>query len=536
FTELDEIRKTIDVVLAKRREIYDKARKALTTRYGAEIANVWQRTTSKTAVLDVEFDTSGQAGTRLLTALLRDGDFDGLLTSPSKAVTFNAALLTHETRRKSTMQVALPKLSFKTEHANTSLAGVSVHEEGGRLLLYQADAKDVVSDTRRRYRSSLTMGLTTAVTVGSGTDLRIHGQDRATWSYQLLHARAAMQRGELEMYTRPFLEQYMKDRFGAQERWSQWYAEFDQTVDGLLSNGPDQFGDTLLSIEATIPAAALFAWMHPQPNMPAASKAVSRAIQSALKAIIPFYHLQDPTRLAQNPSAAALLVWAAIPPTTSARIDRSRLILDDGKSAYWDHQDRNLRRALARRPIVAATLGQQFVPIRLRLQELGLGREAAFFTANEVPDWISAATSDTGDQFLLHLCQFEALVVQKALDALKNMQAFVALKDKTPSKAIDRLADFGADITETFNKLASQTVFAQAPVRVVTQGVFLDASRALAAMSGTVSAPMTASGMLTVTVLKPESDRKFQIAQFLSGETPDADDVLVEQRLVSVSQ
>ena len=61
-------------------------------------------------------------------------------------MTFNAALLTHETRRKSTMQVALPKLSFKTEHANTSLAGVSVHEDGGRSLLYQADAKDVVSE------------------------------------------------------------------------------------------------------------------------------------------------------------------------------------------------------------------------------------------------------------------------------------------------------------------------------------------------------------------------------------------------------
>ena len=97
-------------------------------------------------------------------------------------------------------------------------------------------------------------------------------------------------------------------------------------------------------------------------------------------------------------------------------------------------------------------------------------------------------------------------------------------------------AVIGADITQTFNKLASQTVFAQAPVRVVTQGVFLDASRALAAMSGTVSAPMTASGMLTVTVLKPEADRKFSIAQFLSGETPAAEDILVEQRLVSVSQ
>ena len=51
----------------------------------------------------------------------------------------------------------------------------------------------------------------------------------------------AMQRGELEMYTRPFLEQYMRDRFGAQERWSQWYAELDKELGLQWTRPPQQF-------------------------------------------------------------------------------------------------------------------------------------------------------------------------------------------------------------------------------------------------------------------------------------------------------
>ena len=153
-----------------------------------------------------------------------------------------------------------------------------------------------------------------------------------------------------------------------------------------------------------------------------------------------------------------------------------------------------------------------------------------------MPDWISAAMSATGDALFSHLCQFESNVVRKAADALKNMQAFQALKDTTPSRAIDRLADFAADITQTFNRLASHTVFADAPVRVVTQSVFLDASRALAATSDGVTDAMTPTGMLTLTVLKPRAERSFVIDRFLAGEVPAAADVLLEQRLVSVGR
>jgi hypothetical protein len=164
------------------------------------------------------------------------------------------------------------------------------------------------------------------------------------------------------------------------------------------------------------------------------------------------------------------------------------------------------------------------------LLELGLHNQASFFTAKEVPDWIAAAALDTGDIFLLHLCQFEALVVEKAVDALENMQAFVSLKSTSPSKAIDRLAEFAADITMAFNKLGGETVFAKAPVRTVTQGIFLDASRALAEIPSA-----GVSGMLTLTVLKPAADRTFKIDDFLAGKTPPSDEVLLEQRLVSVS-
>jgi hypothetical protein len=527
FEHVEEVRKTIQVLLSKRQEVFEKAQKALTSRYGAEIAGLWRRTTSKTAVLDVEFDTSDSSGAALLSSLLADGEIDRLLTSTSNAVTFHAALLTHEARRSSTLPVTLPRTRFTVEHVSQTLASVSVVEDGGRVLLYDATASDIVTDTRRRYRSSLTVGLSAAVAAGAGNDLRVHGEDRGSWSYQLLHAAPRMRRGELEMYTHPFLDTFMQDRFGRPEQWSTWYTELDQTVEGLLTNGPNEFGDVLLAMETSVPAEALTAWMRPQPNLLAASRDVSLAIQKALKAIVPFYYFQDSSKLFQNASAAALFVWSAMPPTTSARLEGSQLIRGEGKSTYWDHRDRPLRRALGNNSLVSAALAERFVAIRERLQELGLADRIKSFTKDEVPSWMDMAVSNTGDLFLEHLCQFESMVVEKAVDALEHMQAFLSLKETEPSRAIDRLADFGADITLAFNKLSADTVFARAPLQTVTQGVFLDASRALSAVGG------TARGMLTLTVLKPADQRTFKIEEFLAGKTPPREDVLLEQRLVS---
>ncbi|MDH4066519.1 MAG: hypothetical protein OEW19_19115, partial [Acidobacteriota bacterium] len=392
FAAVDEVRRAVRVVMDKQADMYREARKALTTRYGAEIADVWQRTTSNTALLDVEFDTSSPEGAELLTAVVRDGDINRLLASDSAALRFHAAVMSHELKRSGTLSVSLPTLAFRAEHANTSLASVSVEEDAGRLLLYHVDASDVVTNTRRRYRSSLSIALTDAVAVGGDRDLRVHSSAEATWAYELRHARAGLRRGELEMYTRPFLDAYMRDRFGEPQQWSQWYTELDHTVEGLLANGPDQFGDVLLSLQVSIPGRALGAWLTSSLDQTQASQRLSRAIQRSLKTVIPHYYCQDEEHLIQNAASAALLAWAATPATTSSRAVRNTVVFDDrAKSFYWDWPNRIVRRAQCERGVVAAVLGQQFVAIRQRLIELGRHRQAAFFDASEVPDWIRAA-------------------------------------------------------------------------------------------------------------------------------------------------
>jgi len=75
------------------------------------------------------------------------------------------------------------------------------------------------------------------------------------------------------------------------------------------------------------------------------SKEISKSLQAALKTLIPFSYFQDPDRLQQDAAAAALLVWASIPPCSSARLDGDGLILNETEKdyVYWDFPDPDLR-------------------------------------------------------------------------------------------------------------------------------------------------------------------------------------------------
>ena len=284
------------------------------------------------------------------------------------------------------------------------------------------------------------------------------------------------------MYTRPFLRIH-RGSLRSAGALEQRYAESDQTVDGLLSNGPDQFGDTLLSMEATIPAAAL-SWMHPQPDMPLRRRLCREPFQRALKAIIPFYHFRIPVASSRTRGAAALLVWAAIPPTTSAVNHCFLAILDDGQSAYWDDEDRGLRRALAGHPIrggdsrcasscrfaCATGLSRAWEDARRHSSPRTKCR-----TGYPPPGRIRATS-------LLHLLSVRGAGRAEGAGCPEQHAGLPGVEGQGAVEG-DRLAcGLRCRHHRDLQKLASQTVFAQAPVCVVTQGVFLDASRALAAM------------------------------------------------------
>src|SRR6185503_9661447 len=104
-------------------EIYDKAKAALHSRYGAEVAATWQRTNASTAVVDAVFDTADADARDLLKDVLTAGDsgLDGLLTKPLPSVQINGAVLTHELTRKSTLEITLPRFNFQTQSVTTAL-------------------------------------------------------------------------------------------------------------------------------------------------------------------------------------------------------------------------------------------------------------------------------------------------------------------------------------------------------------------------------------------------------------------------------
>ena len=531
FKDLGEIKNAINLVVSKRQEVYDKARKALNSSYGLEAAATWNRTSASTAVIDAVFDLSDPAAAQLLQAVMhgKKKSFDELLTNAMPSVHLNFAVLSHELTRKSSLEVSLPLFNFQTQSVTTALANVQPEDDSGRVLLYDATGTNIVS-VRNKFGSSLSVTIAAVVasagSAASFPDLRIHSTKSNSWSYRLLYAKSTMKREELEAITRPFLAQYMSEQFAHGTSLSAWYNMLESTAESLLHNGPEVYGDVCASFEVTLPGETLSAWTQRLDNVPATAKLVSIAIQQALKKSLPFFYLNDIGKLGNLANSAPLLAWASIPP--AVKFNGSTFSATAGKDVFWDHVDIARRQAAATHPETAANLRVRLPELQLRLEEAGLHRVVPFYQDNQAPQILAAATDEFGDVLLESLLTFESDVVFKADRALKDMQKFLGSASKSPSKAVVRLAEFAADITTAFNQLIGKNAFADlSSFRAVAQVVFAEASRAL---SGVTAQPRA---MLTLEILNASPPRTFQLSDFLKGELPASVDVAVAQRLVS---
>ena len=529
FADLEEVRQSIHLVLGKRAEVYAKVRKALHSRYALDLTETWQQATTRTALLDVTFDTSKDDARALLAGVVRDAEVDRLMATPSGAVDIRSAVLTHELTRRAVVDVSLPYFASHTESFNTSLARVSAEDDGGRVLMYDATGADDVV-VRNRFRSSLSVSIGAVVPAGQSAlpDLRVHSTGGSTWSYTLRHGRDRMRRAELEAVTRPFIAQYMASQFNDGTSIGDWYDGLDRTVESVLANGPDEFGDVLATMEVTMPAETLGAWMVPVADVTQASQRVSKAIQAALKRVLPFYYLTDVSRLHTLSSSAALLGWASIRPSTGVTIDGDRLVFDEGRQVFWDHRDPDLRRRMVLNSISRQNLMMRLPSLRRRLEDAGMHRDVEFYEDSQANSLLSTAAG-AGDELLRNLLTFESAVAVTAAEAVVDIQGFLAAASSSPSRAIARLAEFAAGITTSFNKLAGDSVFADVSFRAVSQVVFAEASRAL---DPRALAPPRA--MLALAVLRPDPARTFRVADFLDGGIPPDSDVALAQHLVSL--
>jgi len=521
FEDLDKVKDTIHAVLRKRQEIFEKARQALTRRYDFDVAFNFQKTTTRTALLDVTFDPS-QSDAKLLLAEVLGGTLDNLLTKSVAGVSIRNAVLTHQITRQSSISVQMPFYSSKTTNLTDSLAQVSAQEDGGRVLFYELKASDKV--IKNRLQSQLAVAASLPMRIGDG--VRQHGPAATDWSYQFVQIAPRVRRPELERQIAPMVLEYFPNHFpGGPASLSTFLTDFDRAVEDVLGHPTDEFGDLLLSLEVSLPGSALSAWFQSRTKeqVKLAARQISIRAQRSLQRLIPFYYLRDLDKLHQNLETSPLLVFAALPTLNEFQIDGDRMIPGDGP--IWDVIDPAKRAFMVSRAATVSTLGTFLAEHRARLIAAGRLPQANFFRPEEVGDFLSGVSNHSNFVNLLILA---SKIAHGAEDALKDLIGFEAEAATRPSKAIERLAEFGAEVVSTFNRDLS-SVYGGDLLRPLGSMIFLEAAAAL----DPSIANARPNALLAMTVLKDQ--REFKMEDFLQNKRPKASDIAIQQRLVGAN-
>ncbi|MBZ5552136.1 MAG: hypothetical protein LAO21_05400 [Acidobacteriia bacterium] len=515
LARLDEIRKTMHLVLDKGQEFFDASLKALTRTYGVQFNAAFQSSTSRTALLDIVFDF-GVTGSLDAFRQALSGKFDTLLIERRPGITLNVATLTHQIQRNTHVEINFPFFECSLDHINTALAKVNaVEAEEGRLLLYELDAEDVVTSKNRR-NSRLAVG--GYLKVGNN-QVRVHSTAPLSYSYTFRQAKKGMRRADLLFQLKPYVASYFPDVFAssagtAGDPFLMWIDALDKVADPEASPGSDNFGNTLISLEVSVPGVVASAWLKASPDKNSPQyRDVSLRLQSKLKHLIPFYYFQNLKNYGNIEPAGVLLVYAAMPAWAPP---------DD---VYWDFQDGEKRKSLVGSQQTSQNLRILLQSVHDLLAETpGMGVTAGFFKPDQAPRLQKDAVEGMNDVLLTGLLAVEASTARGARDAAVALARFLQEAGTRPSDAVATLASFGSKITETFNDRI-KSVYGGDAVRPLGSMVFLEAASIFDPTAAQTKA------ILDLIVVKQQSE--FNLPDFLTGTIPPKSEMLVQQRLVS---
>lgn len=522
--DLKDIQKAIKTLDTKVGEYYKTGVQALTKRYSLEFAATYQQATTDTALLDVSFDLSKPDAATLYAEVAGGSNLDHLLTQATDGVTLTQATLTHDLNRRSTLDLHMPFFDFTRTHVNDAMVSLTAEDQGGRLLLYQIDAKDTVT-VANRTASQLSVLASLKVVDGKpqlDTDASI--------AYEMKQVKVDMRPLDLEARTVPFIHQYLNDQFGGGDASIRsFYTDLDAALTAATHNQSNHLGDMAVSMQLSLKAEVLSGWFQPrdQSLLKADKMRLSRALQMLWKKVVPALYFQNPNQYQPNPSVAALLVWSALPISTTIDFDRDNLTIkqfNTDKDVFWNWPDVDLRRAIARDKHTIAALAGRFPNIQSLLLEAS-GASPGDFALTQVGDFVNLALNPTGDVFFSSLLFAEAEFVNSAAKALDEITQALATIAQKPTQAIKTLASFAAHLTETFNDHVS-SVYTGISGRVVGPMLLAESSRALGSPSA------QAAAMLTLYALNP--GHTFDLGTFIDGKLPAQKEVALTQTLVSL--
>jgi hypothetical protein len=520
--DLKDVQKAIHLLDAKVASYYKAGIDALTRKYSVEFAAKYQQATVDTALLDVEFDLSQPEAQQLFTSVVANSCLDDLLTRDVNGVKLNLGVLTHDITRKGTIELHMPFFDFTSTHVNDAVAKLTVENQGGRLLLYEVDAKDNVT-VANRAASQLSVLASLKMKPGESPQFQSGG----TISYEMRQVKADMRPLDLEMRTSPFVHQYLSRLFGGGDSSLRtFYTDLDNAMTTATGNRSNHLGDVALSMQLSLKSSVLSGWLQRRGDsqLKADQMKLSRALQRAWKDLLPTLYFQQADEYAYNEAIAALLVWSSMPVSTSISSASGVLHFNTDRDVYWNFPDHELRRAVASDFHTLSTLAGRLASIHQLLVEAG-SSNASFFEPSIAPSLVKMAINDTGDHLLQSLLFTEAEIVSAASETLKAASATIEAAGNAPSKAIRAFATFASRITETFHKNI-RSIYARISDRVVAPMLLVHASSALG------SSPVTPDGLLLLYALKP--CHQFKLGTFVDGSNPPQDDIALVQTLVSV--
>ena len=469
IADLDKIRAAAKAVRDKATALYQAAIKALNNTYTAALHYTYAKTTTSTALVDVSFDFNMNPSVGAFMKLAIQGDFTDLLLATNPGITLKSATLTHGVKRQSHVQVVLPYFSDTIDHINNSLVTMNVVEDKGRLFVYDLKATDQVV---RAGKWSSTLTLTGKFTVGAGvrvfvTDAEL--SDSMTFSYNFRQSLKSARDVQLENVLQPLVDPYFHTQFGgpeAPEKASlhEWIGILDNRSTDLSKTGSGSLGNVLLSLDVSLPGKAVAAWF----NAPADKHSpiylqMSQNIQVALRRYTQFAYFNDPARYHDIAAVPPIFVYGCLPVSTD---------LFPGQ-LYFDFEDSAERQKMVLSQQTADKLMLRVSGIRDVLRDSDKFKsDAGFYDPHSLNDPLNTALSSP----VLHSLLFtEAETIQHAQDAAMNLAAFSAEVGRDPQEAIQALTDFGAKITDAFNKGLGSLI---PRLDELSSMIFLEAARA----------------------------------------------------------
>ncbi len=469
--DIQKLQTTIKTLQGKVGTLYAKTVAALKNTYTAQFNATFQQTTTDTALVDASFDFSDAGSApgvaQALQQLLR-GRLDDFLTHPLAGVTLASGALTHDVKRHSHVDLTLPFVKVEGDWISDATTSFNaIDENGGRLSTYQlnatGDAERKTTFTSlwkgRNWRSS-TIALTAQISSklpsgGSAGSVRVFAktvaeQNRMATSRSSIRMEVAnMSLKDLDIGIRPFATQFLRRAFADNSAFDKW-----ATTGGLLSSP----ANTLVSLDVELPGAVPLAWLSNTSTNKGDPiyKSLSLTLQFLLKRYLRDYYFRDVDRYKTLATAYLVLLYAAIPPENSVKVNGAQS--SDGGGVYWDTTDINAVKGmanLAKQSKLPQGFAGQLQAARTRLLTAGQTDLAKFYDpSNGLDGFFNQAMTDTNVNLLKNsLLALERGVILDACTAALSAASFNALvAANKPVEALNALADFGNTIAQAFNQ------------------------------------------------------------------------------------